>query len=76
MMDFIKGCKLSHGMLEALTIYCEVVEETWTSAIYDSGNKVLTFTLKGEVYCVKNDVMNACLQLPKKMVQVVPILLI
>ncbi|KAL8147280.1 hypothetical protein AgCh_004848 [Apium graveolens] len=47
MMDFMKNCKLSYAMLESPTVYCEVVEETWTTAIYNSTDKTITLTIKG-----------------------------
>lgn len=50
MTDFIKGCKLAYAMPETPTIHCEVVEEIWTSPIYDLGSKILSFTLKCEIY--------------------------
>lgn len=65
LMDFINGCKLSYAMLEAPIIYCEVVEKIWTSATYDSGNKVLNFILKIENYFVNSGAISACLHLPK-----------
>ena len=46
MMDFVKNCKLSYAMLESPTIFCEVVEEIWTTAVYNSIDKTITFTLK------------------------------
>ena len=48
MMDFVKNCKLNYAMLESPTIYCEVVEEIWTTAVYNSTDKTITFTLKGK----------------------------
>ncbi|KAL8120227.1 hypothetical protein AgCh_017390 [Apium graveolens] len=33
----------------ALVIYCEVMEEIWTTAVYNSKDKTISFTLKGEV---------------------------
>ena len=48
MMDFVKNCKLNYVMLESPTIYREVVEEIWTTAIYKSTDKTTTFTLKGK----------------------------
>lgn len=63
MMVFIKKCKPSHDILEAPTIYYEVVEEMWTSAEFDSGNKVLSFSLKGNDYFINDDVMNACFKI-------------
>ncbi|KAL8119603.1 hypothetical protein AgCh_016924 [Apium graveolens] len=50
MMDFVKGCKLSYAMLESPTIYCKVVEEIWTTAVYQSTDKTINFTLKELIY--------------------------
>ncbi|KAL8098661.1 hypothetical protein AgCh_031431 [Apium graveolens] len=46
MMDFVKNCKLNYAILESPTIYCEVVEEMWTTAVYNSTDKTISFTLK------------------------------
>ena len=43
MMDFIRSCKLSYAMLESPTIYCEVVEEVWTTAVFDQINMTIFF---------------------------------
>ena len=48
MMDFVKGCKLSYAMLESPTIYYEVVEEMWTTAVYQSNDKTITLSIKGK----------------------------
>ncbi|KAL8119924.1 hypothetical protein AgCh_017156 [Apium graveolens] len=45
-MDFIRSCKLKYAMLESPVIYCEVVEEIWTTVLYNSSDKSITFTLK------------------------------
>ena len=55
MMDFIKNCKLSYAMLEAPTIYCEVVEEIWTTAEFNSIDMTISFTLKGLVITNENN---------------------
>ena len=55
MMDFIKGCKLSYAMLEAPTIYCEVVEEIWTTVVFNQTDLTITFNLKGKSYCINSD---------------------
>ena len=46
MMDFVKKCKLSYAMLESPTIFCEVVEEMWTTATYNSTDKTTHSLLK------------------------------
>ena len=65
MMDFIKGCKLKYAMLEAPTLYCEVVEEFWTTAVFNSTDETITFNLKGNTYCINADDVQACLKLPE-----------
>ena len=65
MMEFIKNCKLSYSMLEAPTLYCEVVEEIWTSATFDSKNETISFYLKNNEYVVNVDVMTACFEIPE-----------
>ncbi|KAK1394259.1 hypothetical protein POM88_013315 [Heracleum sosnowskyi] len=65
MMKFINGCKLSHAILVAPTIYCEVVEEVWTSSVFDSENITLTFNLKGKEHIINADIVTTCLRLPE-----------
>ena len=62
-MDFIKGCKLSYAMLEAPTIYSEVVEEVWTTAVFNTTDLTLTFSLKGNTYCINADIVRSCFKL-------------
>ena len=52
-------------MLEAPIIYCEVVEEIWTSAEFKSTNMTLSFTLKGKDYCIKCDDVQSYFKLPE-----------
>ena len=63
MMDFVKNCKLNYAMLESPTIYCKVVEEIWTTAVYNSTDKTITFTLKGKQLCINSDVIKACFKI-------------
>ena len=42
----------------------KVVEEVWSTAVYNSTDKVITFNLKGSLYSINEDVLNACLNLP------------
>ena len=65
MMDFIKNCKLSYAMLEAPTIFCEVVEEIWTTAEFNSMDMTISFTLKGKTHCINCDDLQACFKLPE-----------
>ena len=64
MMDFVQGCKLNYAMLESPTIYYEVVEEIWTTAVYNSTDKTITFTIKGKEFCVNSDIVKACFRIP------------
>lgn len=63
LMEFIKDCKLSYAMLEAPTIYCEVMEEIRSVFMYDSGNNTLVF--KGNIHVINTDVLTACFKLPE-----------
>ena len=65
MMDFIKNCKLSCAMLEAPTIYCEVIEEIWTTAEFNSTNMTIAFSLKGKDYCINCDDIQSYFKLPE-----------
>ena len=64
MMDIVGGCKLNYAMLESPTIYCGVVEEIWTTAVYNSTGKTITFTLKGKQFCINSDIVKACFRIP------------
>ncbi|KAL8097891.1 hypothetical protein AgCh_030852 [Apium graveolens] len=65
MTDFIKNCKLSYAMLEAPTIYCEVIEEIWTTAEFNSTDMTIAFSLKGKDYCINCDDLQSCFKLPE-----------
>ena len=45
-------------------LFCEVVEEVWSTAVYNATNKVITFNLKGNSYSINGDVLNTSLNLP------------
>ena len=51
-------------MTEAHVLLCEVIEEVWTTTIYNSTNKVLNFDLKGNSYSINADILSTCLNLP------------
>ncbi|KAK1388363.1 hypothetical protein POM88_016541 [Heracleum sosnowskyi] len=53
MMKFIKGCKLSHAMLAAPTIFCEVVEEVFSCKI--SNWDAVTTSILDMIYMLLND---------------------
>ena len=65
MMDYIKECKCSYAMLHAPTIYCEIVEQMWTSARYNSDSKTLTVRINNEDYVINGEVVRAALNLPR-----------
>ncbi|KAK1383635.1 hypothetical protein POM88_021370 [Heracleum sosnowskyi] len=65
MMKFIKACKLSYAMLAAPTLICEVIDEVWVSAVFDSVNTTITFNLKGNEHVINSDIVTTCLKLPK-----------
>ena len=57
MMDFIKECKCSYAMLHASTIYCEIVEQMWTSARYNPESKTLIVSINGNEYAITGEVV-------------------
>ena len=63
-MDFIKECKFSYAMLHAPTIFCEIVEQMWTSARYDSGTKTLTVMINDVNYNINGETVRVALKLP------------
>ncbi|XP_074327700.1 uncharacterized protein LOC141665611 [Apium graveolens] len=65
MMEFISNCNLKYSMLKAPVIYCEVVEEIWNTAIFDSKDMTLTFTLQINNYFINSDVVQSCFELPE-----------
>ena len=65
MMDFIKECKCSYAMLHAPTIFCEVVEEIWTSARYNPDSKILSVSINNVNYDITGEIVRAALNLPR-----------
>ena len=61
MMDFIKECKCSNAMLHAPTIFCEIVEQMWASARYDSGTKTLSVMINNVSYNINGDTVGLLL---------------
>ena len=51
-------------MTTAPILFCEVIEEVWSTAVYNLTDKVITFNLKGNLYSINGDVLNSCLNLP------------
>jgi hypothetical protein len=51
-------------MLEAPTIYCEVVEEFWESAVISQETDEIAFTLKGKSYTLNSQIVSEALKLP------------
>ncbi|KAL8104980.1 hypothetical protein AgCh_028948 [Apium graveolens] len=64
MMDFVKGCKLNYAMLESPTIYYEVMEEMWTTVVYQDNDKTITLSIKGKEHCINCDIIKACFNFP------------
>ena len=56
-MRFIQNCRLSKAMLEAPTLYFEVIEAIWESTIFDSVNATITFVLQGKEHVINSDIM-------------------
>ena len=63
MIRFPGQCNLSYAMTEAPILLCEVIEEVWTTAVYNSTDKVIIFNLKGNHYSTNDDVLSSCLHL-------------
>ena len=51
-------------MTAALILFCEVIEEVWSTDVYNLTDKVISFNLKGNLYYINGDVLNTCLNLP------------
>ena len=51
-------------LTEAPILFSEVIEEVWTTAVYNITYKVITFNLKGNLYSINGDVLNTFLNLP------------
>ena len=63
-MTFLSQRSLSYAITATPILFCEVMEEVWSTAVYNASNKVITFNLKGNSYSINGDVLNACLNLP------------
>ena len=64
LMQFLSQCSLSYATIATPIMFCEVVEEVWSTAVYNASDKVITFNLKGNSYSINGDVLNASLNLP------------
>ena len=62
LMRFLGQCNMSYTMTEEPILLCEVIEEVWTTDVFKSTNKVITFNLKGNSY-VNGDILSSCLHL-------------
>ena len=51
-------------MTSAPILFCEVIEEVWSTVVYNTKDKVITFNLRGNLYLINGDVLNSCLTLP------------
>ena len=72
MMDFIKECKCSYAMFHAPTIYCEIVEQMWTSARYNLESKTLSVVINNVSYDITGETVRAALNLPRNSTNRVP----
>ena len=50
---------------EAPILLCEVIEEVWSTVVYNSTHKVITFNLKGNSYSINSDILSTCIHLPQ-----------
>ena len=64
LMRFLGQCNLSYAMTATPILFCGVIEEVWTTVVYNTKDKVTTFNLKGNLYPINGDVLNSCLTLP------------
>ena len=64
LMKFLGQCNLSYAMTAALILFCEVIEEVWSTTVYNLTDKVISFNLKVNLYSINGDVLNYCLNLP------------
>ena len=53
-----------YAMTEAPMLICEVIEEVWTTATYNTTDKVLTFNMKYNSYSINVDIFSTFLHLP------------
>ena len=63
-MKFLKQCRLSYAMTAAPTIYCEIVDEMWTTAVYNEGSKTITLKIKNNEYVINSETVRNALHLP------------
>ena len=64
LIRFLGQCNMSYVMTTSLILFCEVIEEVWNTAVYNTKDKVITFNHKGNIYSINGDVLNSCLNLP------------
>ena len=64
LIQFLSQCSLSYAIIATLILFCEVVDEVWSTAVNNVSDKVITFNLKGNSYSINGDVLNASLNLP------------
>lgn len=64
MMDFIKGSPLAFGMTTPVDIYYEVVEEMWSTAVFEEEDMWITVTIKGKEVCITCPTLKDALHLP------------
>ena len=61
---FLSQCSLSYAMTATPILFCDVVEEVWSTTVYNSTDKVISFNMKGSLYSINGDVLNSCLNFP------------
>ena len=66
LMRFNAQCNIYYPMIEAPVLHREVVEEIWITVVYNSTDKVNTFSLKGSSYSINSDVLSSCLRIHVK----------
>ena len=59
LMRFLIQCNLLYAMTVALILFYEVIEEVWTTIVYNTKDKVISFNLKGNLYSINGDVLNS-----------------
>ena len=58
-------CKCSYAMRHAPKIYCEIVEQMWTSARYNPESKTLLVMINNVNYDITGETVRAALNLPR-----------
>ena len=59
-------------MLEEPTLYCEIIEQMWTSSRYDSSIKILSVVVKDNTYAITGETVPKALKLLENSTDRVP----